>query len=88
MSIEDDIKNWLQWLGEAGSAISGAFAAGKITKAVYDALMDKISSIQSDVEALEQGEGVVGDAEAVAEITGDVAELTTEIAAAGVVVAG
>jgi hypothetical protein len=88
MSISDDIEKWLQWAGEAGSAVSGAFATGKITSAVYNALMAKINSIQSDVEALEQGEGVLGDAEAVVEISGDVAEVSAEIVAAGVVLGG
>jgi len=88
MSISDDVKQWLQWLGEAGSAVSGAFAAGKITSAVYDTITSKLSSIQSDVEALEQGEGVLGDAEAVVEISGDVAEVSAEIVAAGVVLGG
>jgi hypothetical protein len=88
MSIDDDIKKWLLWLGEAGSAVSGALSAGKISKAVYDTITSKLSSIQDNVEALEQGEGVIGDAEAIAEITGEVAEVGGEIAAAGIVVAG
>ena len=87
MSIEDDIKNWLQWLGEAGSAVSGAFAAGKITKAVYDTITGKLSSIGDKVADLETGEGIVEDGELVVEITGEVTEVTGIIVGAGVVIA-
>lgn len=88
MSISDDIQKFLQWAGEAGSAIGGAYAAGKIAKSVYDGLMSKLGSIESKIDTLEEGgEGIVEEGELVAEITGDAAELVAEGTAAGVTIA-
>ena len=82
MSISDDISKWAAWAAEAATTISGLYSAGKITEAVYNTIKGKLDDIQSKLDELSQGDGIVGDAELVAEVSAEVSEVSTEIAAA------
>lgn len=87
MSISDDIKKYLAWAGEAGSAISGAFSAGKITQAVYDSLKSKLDDIQDNINDLEAGGNIIEEGEEVAAVVADAGELVAEGAVVGVGIA-
>ena len=82
MSISDDVSKWLAWVAESSTTISGLYSAGKITEAVYNAIKSKLSDIQSKLDELSQGDGVLGDAELVAEVSAEVSEVSAEIAEA------
>ena len=86
MSISDDVTKYLNWAGNAGQAIAGALAAGKITQAVYTSLTSKLTSIGENITVLEDGGSIIEEAALVAEITGEASELVVEGAAVGVAI--